>query len=210
MLFRSAVSTALVRALAHFLGHALEPAEVSTLVYEVEKIHHGTPSGIDNTVIAYEQPVYFVRGGPLEPVPLSVGAPFSLLIGDTGLPSPTKRLVSSVRARRERDRTECDAILERIGSITRRGRRAMEAGQVRKLGRLMTENHRLLVALGVSSPALDALVDAAREAGAMGSKLSGAGQGGNMLALIPPSAAGRVTRALQEAGAVRVIRTAVG
>ena len=206
----AAVSTALVRALAHFFGQALEPAEVSTLVYEVEKIHHGTPSGIDNTVIAYGRPVYFVRGVPSGPMPLSVGAPFSLLIGDTGLPSPTRQLVSSVRARREQDRTECDGILKRIGSIARRGRRAVEAGQVRRLGPLMTENHRLLVELGVSSSALDALVDAAREAGALGSKLSGAGQGGNMLALIPPSAGGRVERALREAGAVRVIRTAVG
>jgi len=205
----AAVSTALVRALARFLGHALEPADVSALVYAVEKIHHGTPSGIDNTVIAYEKPVYFVREARVGPSPLSVGAPFRLLIGDTGLPSPTRRLVDRVRARREEDRAGCDAILEQIGSVARRGRRAIEEGRVGDLGPLMTENHRLLVELGVSSPALDALVNAACSTGATGSKLSGAGQGGNMLALAPPGAEGPVTRALRDAGAVRVIETTV-
>jgi len=206
----AAVSTALVRALALFVGRPLEPSEVSDLVYDVERIHHGTPSGIDNTVIAYEQPVYFVRDARSGPVPLSVGTPFRLLIADTGLPSPTRQLVSQVRERREHDRERYDAILERIGGITRRARCAIETGEVRDLGPLMTENHQLLVDLGVSSPALNALVDAARQAGAMGAKLSGAGQGGNTVALIPPAAEGRVGRALNEAGAARVIRTDVG
>ncbi len=58
----TAVSVALARALAASLGHDLPSNVVSALAYEVEKIHHGTPSGIDNTVVAYEQPVYFVRG----------------------------------------------------------------------------------------------------------------------------------------------------
>src|SRR5512134_1075462 len=60
----AAVSTAIVRALARWFGAQLDDAEVNALVYEVEKLHHGTPSGIDNTVITYQQPVYFVRGEP--------------------------------------------------------------------------------------------------------------------------------------------------
>ncbi|HEX7587116.1 MAG TPA: mevalonate kinase, partial [Anaerolineae bacterium] len=58
----AAVSVAVGRAVAKFLGHELPREELSALAFEVEKLHHGTPSGIDNTVIAYEQPVYFVRG----------------------------------------------------------------------------------------------------------------------------------------------------
>ena len=54
----TAVTTALIRALAALLGHTIPTADVSDLVFEVEKLHHGTPSGIDNTVIAYEQPIY--------------------------------------------------------------------------------------------------------------------------------------------------------
>ena len=203
----AAVSTALVRALAAFLGHQLEPDRVSALVYEVEKIHHGTPSGIDNTVIAYEQPVYFVRGVPSGPELLSVGAPIHLVVADSGLPSPTKRLVSQVRALWEQDRAHCQRLVGRIGAIAREARQRIQTGDIDALGPLMDQNHALLVELGVSSPALDRLVSVAREGGAMGAKLSGAGGGGNVLALIQPPLVDRVAAALRDAGAVRIMAT---
>ncbi len=62
----AAVSTAIVRTLAKFLGQSLAPAQVSALVYEVEKLYHGTPSGIDNTVVAFEQAVYFIKNRPIQ------------------------------------------------------------------------------------------------------------------------------------------------
>jgi len=205
----AAVSTALVRALARFLGHDLTPIEVSALVFEVERIHHGTPSGIDNTVIAYEQPVYFVRGETLGPVLMSVGAPLALLIADTGLPSPTRRLVERVRSEWQQDPVHCEALFARIGDIARAARHRIELGQVDSLGPLMNENHTLLRELGVSSAVLNRLVGAARAAGALGAKLSGAGQGGNMLALIDAETVDDVAVALMTAGAAQVIRTTV-
>jgi mevalonate kinase len=57
----AAVATALVRALAAYLGRELAPEAISALVYASEQRFHGTPSGIDNTVIAYEQPIWFER-----------------------------------------------------------------------------------------------------------------------------------------------------
>ena len=57
----AAVSVAVIRALSGFLGNPLPDEQVSALAFEVEKIHHGTPSGIDNTVVTYAQPVYFVQ-----------------------------------------------------------------------------------------------------------------------------------------------------
>jgi mevalonate kinase len=206
----AAVSTALVRALAGFLGHSLTAAEVSGLVFEVERIHHGTPSGIDNTVIAYEQPIYFVRGETSGPALISVGAPFALLIADTGLPSLTRRLVGRVRVGWQRDPTRYQALFERIGGIARNARRRIESGEVDRLGVLMNENHAALVELGVSSAILDGLVGAAQAAGASGAKLSGAGQGGNMLALVDDKTVRDVAVALTTAGAARVIHTTVG
>ncbi len=204
----AAVSTALVRALAGFLGHALDPAEVSTLVFEVEKIHHGTPSGIDNTVVAYEQPVYFVREHPIER--LAVSEPFTLLIGDTGTRSPTRRVVEHVRQAWKRNPARYDALFDQMGDITDEARQAIETGDVDTLGPLMDENHELLIELGVSSPKLDDLVETARLTGAIGAKLSGAGQGGNMIALVEDDVAEEVAEALREAGAVQVICTEVG
>jgi len=203
----AAVSTALVRALAGFLGHEMEPAEISPLVFEVEKIHHGTPSGIDNTVVAYEQPVYFVRGQAVER--LTVGKSFTLLIADTGTPSPTKKVVAQVRQGWQREAARYDALFDQIGDITAEARQAIEGGNVDALGPLMDDNHELLIKVGVSSPKLDNLVETARLAGAMGAKLSGAGQGGNMIALVEDDFTEEVVEALRREGAVQVIHTQV-
>ncbi len=203
----AAVSTALVRALATFLGQPLEPNEVSELVYEVEKIHHGTPSGIDNTVVAYEKPIYFVREKPVER--LTVSEPFTLLVADTGKPSPTGKIVGRVRRNRGREPARYDALFDQIGDIADEARSAIESGDVEDLGPLMDENHELLIELGVSSPHLDELVEMARLTGALGAKLSGAGQGGNMIALVEDDFAEEVAEALRDAGAVQVIQTTV-
>jgi mevalonate kinase len=204
----AAVSTALIRALAEFLGHPLSPDEVSELVYEVEKIHHGTPSGIDNTVIAYEEPIYFVRERPIER--LTVGEPFTLLIADTGKPSPTGKIVGRVRRNREREPAHYDALFDQIGDIADEARNAIEGGNIEDIGPLMDENHELLIELGVSSSLLNELVETARLSGAMGAKLSGAGQGGNMIALVEDDLAEDIAEALRDAGAVRVIQTQIG
>ncbi len=92
----TAVSTAIVRALAAHFDVTVPNTVVSSLVYEVEKIHHGRPSGIDNTVVTYEQPVYFAQGQPIET--LRVARPFQLVIGDTGVCSPTRVAVNDVCA----------------------------------------------------------------------------------------------------------------
>ena len=80
---------------------SFQPADISALVYEVERLHHGTPSGIDNTVVVYGQPVYFVRGQP--PQTFHIGRPFTLAIADTGIHSPTKVAVGDVRRAWERE-----------------------------------------------------------------------------------------------------------
>lgn len=206
----AAVATAAVRALAAFLGVSLPPGEVSHLVYQVEKIHHGTPSGIDNTVIAYEQPVYFAPLETSEPTLLSVRSPFTLLVADSGLPSSTRRLVERVRSACDQDPARYESLFRRIGELTQEARGHIEAGNVASLGPLMDQNHALLVALGVSSPILDRLVRVARRAGAAGAKLSGAGEGGNIVALVARDGLAAVATALREAGAVRTIETSVG
>jgi mevalonate kinase len=73
----------------------------------------------------------------------------------------------------------------------------------------MDRNHDLLCQMGVSSPELERLVAAARAARALGAKLSGAGRGGNMIALTRLENGTRVAEALRQAGAVQVIGTVV-
>jgi len=178
----AAVSTAIARALAAFAGAELTSQEVSALVFEVEKLHHGTPSGIDNTVVAYEQPIFFVQGRP--PQTFSAAVPLHLLIADSGTPSPTRQVVEAVRKRRAAQPVRYDFLFDQIGELVEEARHAIESGNADALGALMDQNHELLRQVGVSSLLLDGLVEAARMAEALGAKLSGAGRGGNVVALV--------------------------
>lgn len=205
----AAISTAVVRALSQFFRQPLPPAQISALVYEVEKLYHGTPSGIDNTVIAFEQPVYFIKGKPIQRLP--VGQPFTLVVGDTGLVSPTHKVVGDLRQRWQKEPRRYEGYFDEIGAIARQARIAIEQelSGVGAIGKLMNENQELLETLGVSSPELEELIAAARQAGALGAKLSGAGRGGNMIALTRPEHSAAVVQALQNAGAAGVIITEV-
>jgi len=203
----AAVSVALTRALSSFFSHPFTNEEVNSFVYEIEKIHHGTPSGIDNTVITYARPVYFVKGQPIEM--LKVSRPFTIVIGDTGISAPTKESVDDVRKLWIKDKARWESVFDEIGQIAMMARRAIQNGQPELLGGLMDQNHALLQEITVSSPELDKLVEAAREAGALGAKLSGGGRGGNMIALVEADLAEAVSSALKDAGAKNVIVTKV-
>jgi mevalonate kinase len=204
----AAVATAIVRALSAYLGQPLDAAAASDLVYETEKCFHGTPSGVDNTVVAFEKPVYFRKGHAIET--FVVKKPFWIAVADTGLPSLTAQSVGDVRAAWQREPARYNAIFDRIGALVNQARQAIEIGETETLGARMNENQRLLRELDVSSPELEILITAALQAGAVGAKLSGGGRGGNMIALIAPDNAERARYALSRAGAKRVIVTRVG
>ena len=203
----AAVTVALTRALSSHLHYPMTDEEVNAFTYEIEKLHHGTPSGIDNTVVTYAKPVYFVKGQPLEL--FKAGKPFTIVIADTGVSAPTKESVGDVRRLWMNDRSRWETVFDKIGEISFTARRAIEAGRPELLGELMDENHALLQKLTVSSPGLDQLVEAARMAGALGAKLSGGGRGGNMIALVEPETAEAVASALKETGAKNTIVTQV-
>lgn len=211
----AAATVAVIRAYAAFLGIPLSIEQVSSLTYEVEKIHHGTPSGIDNTVIAYAMPVYYQRrlreDGSYDPFieTFPIPEPFEIVLGDTGIRSPTSVSVSAVRAAWLADPARYNRLFDAVGEIARTARAAIDSGLVVSLGPLMNDNHNLLQEIGVSCPELDRLVWAAQQAGALGAKLCGGGRGGNMIALPPAGKAGDISTALLEAGAVRTIVTTV-
>lgn len=203
----AAVTTALMRELGVALGKSLTNEQLNPLVYEVEMLHHGTPSGVDNTVIVYERAVWFVRGQ--EPQTLTFGAPITLLVADSGIRGSTLETVAHVRQRYESERARVQLLLDQIGSLVKHARIALEAGNHWQLGQVFNANHAALCELGVSTPALDRLVQAAVDAGAQGAKLSGGGGGGNIIALVDPATAHKVSSALSQAGAVYIWQTSI-
>ena len=213
----AAVATALVRALAQFLHHDIDSDAVGALVYRSEQRLHGTPSGIDNTVIAYDQPIAFCRRPPRADgtpqtaliAPLTITHPVTLVVGDSGERSPTHLAVAGVRQRRDQATAHYDALFDAIAAVTVVAQQALASGDTPLLGALCTQNHSLLQAIGVSTPLLDQLVEAAIAAGAYGAKLSGAGVGGVMFAVTDATNSSAVAAAIQQAGATRTFTTTI-
>lgn len=203
----AAVTIALTRALSAHVNYPMTDEEVNAFAYEIEKLHHGTPSGIDNTVVTYTQPVYFIKGQPIET--FKVGRPFTIILGDTGIRALTRESVGDVRKLWEADKGKWEKVFDEVGEIVKNAKQRIEAGDWETLGQLMNQNHLLLQTMKVSSSELDALISTARTSAALGAKLSGGGRGGNMIALVKPEQAEAVARSLMAAGAKSTIITQV-
>jgi mevalonate kinase len=201
----AAIAVAAMRALSAFLGHPLEKETLNRLAFETERLMHGNPSGIDNTVIVYEQPILFRKGEVIEFVYPSKNLHF--LIADSGIKKATADTVAYLAQQRERNPQFIEAALAEIGRIALFGRKAFEQGDLSALGDAMNANQALLKQLDLSCEALEKLIVAARQAGALGAKLTGGGKGGNMLALVTPETQEAVRKALLSAGAVSIYQT---
>ena len=201
----AATATAITHALSRFLQHNLSAYDVADLVFEVEKLQHGTPSGIDNTVIAHEQTIFFTKTKKTEFIKLV--RPLTFLIADSGERSSTRETIAGVRERYTKQRKTYETWFHDMGTITRAARAAVSHGDSELLGTLMLRNQELLQAIGVSSPSLDRLVKAALHAGVSGAKLSGSGAGGHIIAPVHEGQADHVVSRLRDAGAKSVFLT---
>ena len=103
----------------------------------------------------------------------------------TGKESFTANMVEQVRQARERHRLHYDKIFDQMGEMAMNGADAFTQGEFDELGDLMNLCHGLLNAMLLSTPELEELVRIARDNGALGAKLTGAGGGGSIVALCP-------------------------
>ena len=201
----AAVSVAAVAAASEALGLGLDEEEVCECAYAGERVVHGSPSGIDNTVSTYGGILLF-RAGSFRRV--EAGAGLNIVLGDTGVRRGTGEMVAGVRELRSRMPRVVESLMDSISAVVSRAVEALERGDLREVGELMTMNHSLLKALGVSSPELDRLVEASVKAGALGAKLTGAGGGGCMVALVEEDGVEEVYEAIRRAGG-RPFRTSI-
>jgi len=204
----AALAVAIIRAIADRFGLAISDSEVSSLAFECERIVHGTPSGIDNTVATFGRSILFRNpnmasdAAAPEIADIVTPGPIQIVIGLTGVRSLTSHTVGIVRAAWEKNPARYEAIFSQIDELVLAGVGALRRGDLAELGDLMNMNHGLLGALQVSSPELETLVGVARRAGALGAKLTGGGGGGAMIAVTEPGAAESVGSAMRQAGFV--------
>lgn len=179
----AALAVAIIRALDLHYRLGLTDDEVNALAYQSEKVAHGQPSGIDNTLATYGKPLVYRKGTPPLVEELHIPVPLSLVIGMTRNEGLTARTVLNVREARDRQPKLYEKIFDDIDALVRQGITAVQNNDIRTLGELMNVCQGLLNALQVSTPELERLIGVARRSGALGAKLTGGGGGGAVIAL---------------------------
>jgi hydroxymethylglutaryl-CoA reductase len=195
----AAFAVAITRALSNELNLDLDDDTVNDVAYKCEKLAHGTPSGIDNTIATYSRTILFRRGDSLETEAVELEKAPPIVIACSHTPGLTREQVQGVSDRRERNVEHYDWVFDQIDALSREGARALREGDFEALGDRMNVCHGLLNAIQVSTPELENMVALARSAGAIGAKLTGAGGGGSIVALCPGKVA-EVREAFAAAG----------
>ncbi|MEV6752854.1 mevalonate kinase [Streptomyces sp. NPDC051214] len=221
----AACARAAVLAFAELFDRRLDAQAVFDLVQASEKVAHGRASGIDALATGSTAPLLF-RAGTARELPLSlpgdgpahpqrqtghstgtsrhVAFDGVFVIADSGVGASTRHAVERLRRKFERDAEARTDFVDKVSSLTDAAADDLAHGRRGDFGARMTENHRLLRGIGLSTDLIDALVDAAIAAGGLGAKISGGGLGGCMIALVEePRRAQAVVRRLRETGAIR-------
>ena len=199
----AALGCALIQALATASNQSLSLESLWKRVLELETVVHGAPSGLDHTVIAHGSPIAFY--GPQKYDVLHWPTDCSLLLASSGQPGSTRLAVENVAKWREENSDHFEQLQRNMADVIEAGVDSFQRGDLQALGQAMNQSHAALQTLGVSLPILDRLVQCALDAGALGAKLTGAGLGGAVLALVPRHCIMQVTEAFHRAGAERVI-----
>ncbi len=194
----SAVTVATYKALNELFRTDLTNKQIFDLSYQVNLEVQGVGSGFDIAAATYGGTLYFLTGGKkIESLPTEN---LPLVVGYSGIKADTPFYVRKVA---EAFRTKKDAmhrLFSQIATLVESAKKEISQKNYSKLGKLMTQNHRLLQELGVSTPKLDEMVDVTIKAGAYGAKLSGAGGGDCMIALVSPEKRKAVEQAIVNAG----------
>lgn len=210
----AASSVAIARAIAEEFEMNLSDERINEIAYEAEKAYAGTPSGIDNIAATYGGLIWFrknLSGGPNTFERLNIREPVEIIIGNTGVVADTKEMVAGVAERKKKNPEKYDPLFNQAEWLVLEARKALEEEfDLRKVGRLMNENHSLLQEVEVSCKELDYLVNLAREQGAFGAKLTGGGGGGCMVALTPGKELQEAVVTAMEKERFKVLRTKIG
>ncbi len=181
----AAMAVAITRAISDHGKLDVSDERVNEIAFECEKLAHGTPSGVDNTISTYAAPMLFRNDGSLQIERLDLVETPPIVIASSGTASLTSTQVEGVRRRYDKAPARYSALFDEIDSISLAGAEFLRSRDYAGLGLLMNVCHGLLNAIEVSTPELERMILLARRAGASGAKLTGAGGGGSVIALCP-------------------------
>ncbi|MDC3240231.1 hydroxymethylglutaryl-CoA reductase, degradative [Gammaproteobacteria bacterium] len=177
------LAVSIIKALNHHYRMGLSEQEINEMAYESEKIAHGNPSGIDNTIATYGYPLIYRKGEKTLKERLQIKEPLDLVLAFSKSEGLTAKTVAHVRTQWKSNQEMYEGVFDDIDAIVLNGIQAIQENDLKQLGELMNFNQGLLNTLQVSTPELERMIYIARDAGAFGAKLTGGGGGGAMIAV---------------------------
>lgn len=202
----ASLCVSIIRGLCQVCGISMTPAKLSTLANKLERRFHGNPSGLDTAVVALEQAILFERGRDAEALtvnkPKNSSLPWCFVLMDTGVRSPT---INMVKLAEPWFRQQGESAITQFNTITDLAVQSLRDGDTAKLAQSMTECHHLLEQAGIVTDPVRKMVDLAMQHGALAAKVTGAGGGGCVLALLPaPQCDESISNLRQQLGDQRI------
>ncbi|KRM22242.1 mevalonate kinase [Latilactobacillus graminis] len=198
----AATAIAIIRAFFATYHQELSQQELLKLAALSENLIHGNPSGVDAATAGATTPLWFVKGQPLQPLPINLQG--YLVIADSGQKGQTGAAVNSVQNQMMSNPEKTQPLIEHLGQLTQQVAQNIAQNKLTALGANLNHAQLDLQALNVSNSQLDRLITVANQNGSLGSKLTGGGRGGCIIALAASqTAANELAQALLAAGAIK-------
>jgi mevalonate kinase len=207
----AASCVSLARALnAEFnLGYSIE--EINRVAWQGEFPYHGVASGVDNTASTYGGLLLFqLIKGQQHFERIKTPKPFEIVLANSGITANTALLDEVTEQQKKEDPELFKSRLKMITSQAYDMKRALEAGNLKSVGEIMSNNHKILIDMQFSHETLDYLCKLALEKGAWGAKVTGGGRGGYMVALTPGEKLQDTVAAAFDKEGYKLIRAAIG
>ena len=191
------------------LNYSIE--EINRVAWQGEFPYHGIASGVDNTASTYGGLILFqVKKGKQYFEKIQTPTPFEIVLANSGITANTALLDDFIDQQKKNDPALFSSRLNTIAGQVHDMKKALEAGDFEKVGKIMSENHKILREIGLSHEILDHLCTLAIEDGALGAKVTGGGRGGYMVALTPGEDLQEKIASVFEMGNYKLIRATIG
>lgn len=207
----AASCVSLARALNDEFNLDFSIEEINHVGWEGEFAYHGIPSGVDNTASTYGGIIFYrIKNGEKLFEKIPVQKPIEVVLANSGITANTK-LMDEITERNKKENPELfSSRLQTIAGQSSEMKKALEEYNLKRVGELMCENHKIVKDIGFSHEIIDYLCEEGLKKGALGTKVTGGGMGGYMVALTPGKKLQESVASAYEKEGYKVIRATIG